>query len=96
MARIQKSSRAETDLEAIADFIAVDNLDAAIRWSDDINRTFELLANHPLLGEDVSGLQLGTRRQVFGSYLIFYRPTDDGIVIVRVLHGARKIENLCD
>ena len=96
MARIQKSSRAETDLEAIADYIAADNLDAAIRWSDDISRTFELLANHPLLGEDVSDLQLGTRRQVFVNYLIFYRPTDDGIVVVRVLHGSRKIESLRD
>ena len=49
-----------------------------------------------MLGEDVSRLQPGTRRQVFGNYLIFYRPTQQGIVIVRVLHGSRKIENLFD
>jgi len=30
------------------------------------------------------------------NYLIFYRPTESGIVIVRVLHGSRKIENLRD
>jgi len=64
------------------------------RWSDDIHRTFQLLARNPFLGEDVSSLQPGTRRQVFGSYLIFYRLTEAGIIIVRVLHGSRKIDTL--
>jgi toxin ParE1/3/4 len=30
----------------------------------------------------------------FERYLIFYRPTDDGIDVVRVLHGSRDIESL--
>jgi toxin ParE1/3/4 len=94
MACVQKSSRADADLMEIVDYIAVDSLHAAIRWSNDIDRTFQLLARNPLMGEDVSSLQPGTRRQVFGKHLIFYRPTQDGVVIVRVLHGARKIENL--
>ena len=96
MARVQISSRAQTDLAAIADYISLDDLDAALRWSDGISHTFELLANNPLLGEDVSDLQHGTRRQIFGNYLIFYRPINDGIVVVRILHGARKIEDLRD
>lgn len=94
MARVEKSSRAESDLAVIADYIAADNLEAALQWSDDIHRTFQLLARDPLMGEDVGSLQPGTRRQVFGNYLIFYRPTETGIVIVRVLHGSREIENL--
>ncbi len=37
MARVQKTSRAEGDLAAIVDTIAADNLDAALRWLDEID-----------------------------------------------------------
>ncbi len=30
----------------------------------------------------------------FENFLIFYRPIDDGIEVIRVLHGARDIESL--
>jgi toxin ParE1/3/4 len=30
----------------------------------------------------------------FADFLIFYRPLDDGIEVVRVLHGARETEKL--
>jgi toxin ParE1/3/4 len=30
----------------------------------------------------------------FGRYIIFYRPVANAIEIVRVLHGARDIENI--
>lgn len=96
MARVQKTSRAKTDLIEIADYIAADNLDAALRWIDEIDQTFRLLALNPYLGEELSALQPGTRRQTFGNYLIFYRPTEDGIMVVRVLHGSRQIDNLRD
>lgn len=94
MARIRKSSRAESDLLAITDYIARDNVDAALRWLDDIQQLFQMLAHYPLMGEDVSDLLVGCRRQVFGNYLVFYLPEDDGITIVRVLHGSRNIDNL--
>jgi toxin ParE1/3/4 len=31
---------------------------------------------------------------VVGRYLIFYRPIEDGIEVVRVFHGARNVEAL--
>jgi toxin ParE1/3/4 len=96
MARVQKTSRAEIDLIAISDYIAADNLDAALNWINEIDQTFRLLAQNPGLGEERSALQPGIRRQTFGNYLIFYRTAEDGILIVRVLHGSRQIENLRD
>jgi len=36
------------------------------------------------------------RIEGFENHLIFYRPTVDGIDIIRVLHGARDIENLLE
>lgn len=96
MARVQKSSRAETDLTEIADFIASDNLSAALRWVDEVDQLFRLLADNPLLGELVVNLSSEVRRQTFGKYMIFYKPTTDGIAVVRVLHGSREIKNLRD
>jgi toxin ParE1/3/4 len=32
----------------------------------------------------------------FASYLIFYRPSSDGIEVIRVLHGARDIETILE
>jgi len=29
-----------------------------------------------------------------GNYLIFYMPVEDGIVVVRVLHGMRDVDAL--
>jgi len=29
-----------------------------------------------------------------GNYVIFYRPIEDGIVVIRVLHGARDLPEL--
>lgn len=94
MARIRKSSRAETDLLDITDYIAIDNLDAALRWLDGIQRLFQMLARSPLMGEDVGHLLTGCRRHVYGNYLVFYLAEVDGITIVRVLHGSRQIEDL--
>jgi toxin ParE1/3/4 len=96
MVRVQKTSRAESDLIEIFDFIARDSLEAALRWIDEVDQTFRLLGHNPHLGEVMIGLSPEIRRQTFGNYLIFYRSTERGIVVVRVLHGSRQIENLRD
>jgi plasmid stabilization system protein ParE len=46
------------------------------------------------MGEAVHHLHAGWRRISHGKYVIFFEPLDDGIAVQRVLHGARKIENL--
>jgi toxin ParE1/3/4 len=96
MVRVSKTSRAENDLVQITGYIAKDSFEAAVRWIGEIDQSFRLLARNPLLGEDVGNLQPGVRRQTFGKYLIFYQPNEDGILVVRVLHGSRHIENLKD
>jgi toxin ParE1/3/4 len=32
----------------------------------------------------------------FDQYLIFYRPTESGVEIIRVIHGKRDVEDLFD
>ena len=78
----------------IADNIAVDSPLAAERWLDEIDQTLAVIAQHPFIGERVDHLAPGIRRHCSGNYLLFYKPIDNGIELRRVLHGARKIEDL--
>jgi toxin ParE1/3/4 len=48
-----------------------------------------MLAANPHGGPRREDLAPGLRFYPVGNYLIFYRPGDDGIILVRVLHGAR-------
>lgn len=49
----------------------------------------------PGLGRQESKLAPNLRSFPLGNYLIFYRPIEDGIAVVRVLHGARDISPEC-
>ncbi len=67
---------------------------------DAVEQAYKRLANMPGIGVEQavrnSGL-IGLRRLSvpgFRSFLIFYLPHDDGIEIVRVLHGARDYDKL--
>jgi plasmid stabilization system protein ParE len=46
------------------------------------------------MGEAVDYLRPGLRRSSYGKYLIYYEVREKGIGLVRVLHGARKLEDL--
>src|SRR6266853_2093369 len=86
---------AEQDLIDIWDHIATDNINAAHRVLDRLERTMRKLAKTPLIGhfrED-----LADRRQRFFlvySYLIVYRPEAKPMQVVRVLHAARDLREL--
>lgn len=94
MAQVSRFRQAEEDIVTIAAYIARDSLSAAANWLDKLEETLELLASQPYLGQAVDGIRPGLRRLTQGNYLLFYEPRDDGIVLVRVLHGARNIEDL--
>jgi toxin ParE1/3/4 len=91
-----RSRLAEQDLLGIAEYNAVDNPSAAIRWLDEIERTFVLLASYPAIGQDVSEIRPGLRRFCQGHYVIYFEPAADELKIVRVLHGSRRIEDLVE
>jgi toxin ParE1/3/4 len=71
-----------------------DNPSAAAGWLDEIEDTLNLLAQQPGIGEAVDHIRPGLRRFSQGNYLLFYEPLSNGIGLVRVLHGVRKIEDL--
>jgi toxin ParE1/3/4 len=94
MPRVDRFREAEEDLLSIAEYIAHDKLIAAARWVDDIEASFLSLARNPLLGEAVEHIRPRLRRLTIGKYVIYYEPRDCEIILIRVLHGTRRIEDL--
>jgi toxin ParE1/3/4 len=88
------SSQAQRDLDEIWLFIAEDNPDAADRFHDLLLSKFLTLAGQPSIGRSRRELQPNMYGFPVGNYVIFYRETSQHIEIIRVLHGARDIENL--
>lgn len=88
---------AEADLYELLEFIALDDMEAAFRVEEAIERTAQILADNPDIGRPVK-LRFPHLRafivQPYSDYLIFFQAEDDGILIQRILHGARDISSL--
>jgi toxin ParE1/3/4 len=89
---------AERDVDAIADYIAKDSVDAALRFYDAVRSDARKLAEMPGMGptwDFESPAHADVRFwpvRGFPNHLIFYRPAPDGIEVIRVIHGARDLE----
>ncbi|HET6249152.1 MAG TPA: type II toxin-antitoxin system RelE/ParE family toxin [Tepidisphaeraceae bacterium] len=94
MSRLLKSPLAESDLVSIGRFIAEDNPQAADALLDAFEEKFHLLVEQPEIGKQRAELAPGLRSFPVGKYLIFYTPLPDGIVVIRVLHGARDLRRI--
>ena len=64
--------------------------DRAEAYVLDLHRAFDLLATFPDLGRSVGHIRRGHRRFERASHVIFYVRSDDGVLIIRVLH--RRME----
>jgi len=89
--QVRITDQADADLLQIATFIAEDKPDAARRLIDLIDEKCRLLASSPEIGWLRNDLSARLRSFPVGSYIIFYRPIEDGIEVIRVLHGARDL-----
>lgn len=94
MLRAIYSPEALEDLDKISLWIAQHDTMAALRWLEEIDQVTSLLATHPGVGEAVPQYGVGVRRWTQGRYLVLFRPTEDRVDIVRVLHGSRDIDTL--
>lgn len=86
--------QAVCDLEEIHDFIASENLVAALHLIDLFEKKFQTIAHTPEMGRNRQELAPKLRSFPVGNYVIFYRPDKKGIQVIRVLHGARDIESI--
>jgi toxin ParE1/3/4 len=94
MGRIIQSPEAQNNLIEIWLYIAQENQAAADRLIDTINEKLILLSESSQLGQARPELAPLLRSFPVNKYLLFYRPIPGGIELVRVIHGARDIENL--
>jgi toxin ParE1/3/4 len=91
---------ARKDTLQVTEYLVERNQQAAERFIDCVERDIDALAQHPGMGTKrltraarLKGLRsLPVTR--YRKYLIFYIPIEDGIEVVRVLHGARRVDRL--
>jgi toxin ParE1/3/4 len=92
MANLFRSRRAVRDAQDVWYYIATRNLAAADGLADRLERAS--LAASPGIGRQRPELGSGIRSFPVGSYLILYRETRGGILVLRYIHGARDLSSL--
>ncbi len=91
--RYQLTDRADQDLFEVSLYLArVGSIETAEVFLKDLRQKFDLLAENPGLGRRRPELSPDLQSIPQGKYVIFYRPTEQGIVVVRVLHGSRDVK----
>ena len=94
MSRVTVTPRAEADLDEIWLHVAMDAPTAADRLIDRIVGRCASLAAHPHLGPARTEIAPEARMLAVGAYLLLYRVRETGVDIVRVVHGARRLDDL--
>ncbi|WP_404404991.1 type II toxin-antitoxin system RelE/ParE family toxin [Pelagibacterium halotolerans] len=89
MKRLIWSQEAEDDLEALTDYIALDDVMAAIRVRDELETQIARLQDYPFSGRE--GRLNGTRELIVvrTPFVVIYK-VDDVVEVLRVLHGAQR------
>jgi toxin ParE1/3/4 len=96
MSNVVRAIPARDDLRQIWLHIAEHNIAAAYRVIDRIDRTLWSIARNPVIGELVEQYRVGLRRFTVGNYVLYYESIEDGIRLVRVLHRARRSDQLLE
>jgi toxin ParE1/3/4 len=84
------------DLQEISDYVCQFSPPAASRFLDEAEATIHRLEQFPKLGRAcrfrdpaLAGVR---KRLIHGTrYMLYYLPIDDGIEVLRILHGSREV-----
>ncbi len=95
--KVKFSKPADSDLEAIGDWIARDDPERADTFIEELSERCLSLADHPRRFPAVeSAPAVEIRKLTHSDYLIFYRIDPTEISILRVIHGSRDWAVLFD
>ena len=94
MRQARFSDQALADLAEIWQYIAGDNQSGADTFLSRILEKCKTLSESPGIGTAREQLGPALRSFPVGAYLIFYRPSPDGIEVARVLSGYRDYPRL--
>ena len=87
--KIVWSASAEEDLANIVDYIAKDNINAALRIDELLRSAASNLCFYPLKGKQ--GRVLGTRELVVHpNYILIYTQSNNNINIINILHTSQQ------
>lgn len=89
--RLELSPFAETDLEAIGDYIALDSPGNALRFIERLRDQCQRIMRAPMAYVARPELGDGLRSCAHGRYVIFFRPSSEVVRIERILHSALDI-----
>lgn len=92
--RVRHTAQARADLLAIWREVAMDNSAAADRLYDLLEARVRILETFPEAGVARPDIASEARMLIEPPYLLLYRLIPGGVQIVRVLHGARRIDPL--
>jgi toxin ParE1/3/4 len=96
MSRIVRRPEAKTDLKEIWKYIATQDKERANKFLKVLNDALQTIAQQPFMGKERSEIMAEIRSFPVKNYVIFYRPLENGIEVVRILHGARDVEAFFD
>jgi plasmid stabilization system protein ParE len=92
--RLELSRYIESDLEAIAEFIAEDNPGRAITFIREIKQKVYRIAEHPLAYQLRPDIGDQARVAVVGRYVILFRVSAETVRIERIVYGGRDLSHL--
>ncbi len=88
------TSGCESQINEIVNYIADDNVDVPIAFYERVKDVFRLISQNPKMGRERPELSEGLRSFSVGKYVVFYRVWAGEVAIVRVVDGARDLEQL--
>ena len=92
--KITWSPRSKSQLNDIAEYIALDKPTAAYRWLENLFKAVEKLELFPKSGRKVPEFnQEDIREIIFGNYRIIYKIKEEEIIIASVRHGKQLLDN---
>ena len=94
MSRYVLTIPAKQDLKEINRYIIRFNPGAARRFNEKFKQQCKLLANFPNIRQSCDNFTGGLRSFPVEDYLIFYRPIDGVIEVVRIVSGYRDLETV--
>jgi toxin ParE1/3/4 len=94
MKQLRVTNEAKADLIDIWLYISQNNETAVDTLINKITVKFDELLINPGIGRERIDIAPLVRSFAVSNYLIFYRLLNEGIEILRVIHGARNIPNL--
>ena len=94
MSKVIYSTEAKADLQETWDYIAEDSSFQADRLILRFREKLEYLAKWQTIGRPRPEFTKGCRSFPFGNYCFYFRPTDSGIEVLRILHSARDLDQI--